>query len=701
MNMSPNAPTEGSMSLLSDPQLFHDTSTFSFSSSSNVVATEDLLGLDVTADVKGQQQMNVRNDDSSSDLLFFNHQQQYNQQQNEQQQQQQDDAILSLATELTQGQTAARSMQLDEAFQSLEKMRKANLEIEFGRAVNCQKCVLCLRKELLQKTHTRPGTPALYYKRILQRPKLKKPKPCLMCGSPTCVQHADKAFKQSKVIICTECSPLFSLDFVIECVAHKHNTDDPEAAQKQRHQIKHMIDVYDRVRLMLEYTAQFIDEIADALEKMSKKEDRIGLGCNTSGVASGMAGVAAAACFVTPAGPPLLIASLLFSGVSQLTSTGSKMVNYYSTPNRIAFKIISLYNVCKSVLTVTTVLRDALLKDHINLEKYVENMIKETEEAVLEMKTGFEEDESSTDDDDHSNGLEQDDDANFFDDASVSSMNSASPSVLSRTVSSYSDIMEGPLGKIVESESHVENDNVESESHVENGNDKKSSPMLSPEFLDLFASDNNAESAPTAVDGAAHSKPVDAMTTKPVKSEAITAAPKLGIFSSWKKSPTPPSEELNNEKKDDGKMLMIENGVAEDEAVETKSAIQKSSPSKKERIEKIKETNHFMEREDGIGKIARFYSRSSLAGSSLVSATVTMMAAGAALSVVHFAFEANNLAATIKRIQAGSPSKRAQALRVIKDDIRNLPATELIADEWDKYIEVLAKRQEMVREHVI
>lgn len=684
MNMSPNAPNEGSTSLLSsDPTSFH-TSTSSFTSN---VVTEDLLGFDndMTSDVQGHQKHQM-NTSSDSDILFFNHQQYL--QQEEEQQQWQDDAILSLATELTQGETAARSMQLDEAFQSLEKMRKANLEIEFGRAIDCRKCVQCLRKDLLENTNKRPSTPSIYYKRILQRPSLKKPKPCLMCGSPTCVQHADKAFKQSKVIICTECSPLFSLDFVIECVAHKHNTDDPEAAQKQRHQIKHMIDVYDRVRLLLEYTAQFIDEIADALEKMAKKEDRIGLGCNTSGVASGMAGVAAAACFVTPAGPPLLIASLLFSGASQLTSTGSKMVNYYSTPNRIAFKIISLYNVCKSVLTVTNVLRDALLKDHINLENYVENMIKETEEAVLEMKTGFEEDQSSSEED-NSNELEQEDDANFFDDASVSSVNSASPSLRSGVVTPYSDKNGSQLGIIVEGESHLVNDK-----------DGKSSHMLSREFSDLFASEHSTDSEIVRVDGAVDRVPADTATVEPGKSEMVVAAPRLGIFSSWKKSSTPPSDSINNEEQNEAKLLRLDSAVTVDETTET-SALQKSSPSKKERIEKIKETNHFMEREDGVGKLARFYSRSSLAGSSLVSATVTMMAAGAALSMVHFAFEANNLAATIKRIQAGSPSKRAQALRVIKDDVKNLPATQLIAEEWDKYLEVLAERQKMVREHVI
>jgi hypothetical protein len=83
-----------------------------------------------------------------------------------------------------------------------------------------------------------------------------------------------------------------------------------------------------------------------------------------------------------------------------------------------------------------------------------------------------------------------------------------------------------------------------------------------------------------------------------------------------------------------------------------------------------------------------------LAGTSLAGATFTMMAAGACLSLVTFAFEANNLATTIKRIQAGSPSKRAQALRMIKEDVINLPNTNVIVEEWQKYLEVLRERQE-------
>jgi len=616
--MTNMAPRNDGSSLLSEQ---HGINT-----DANSIATDDLLGLDAPAPSPPQD-----NDPFAIEKKISN-----------------DDDIMSLASELTEGAMkleAIKSMKLNDAFLSLDKMRQANLEVEFGHTINHKKCVQCIRKLPPNK---RPSTPSPY--RLL---KSKKCKPCLLCGNPSCSNHLDKSFSKSKVIICNECSPLFSLDFIVDCVSHKNNTDDPKAAQKQRHQIKHMIDVYDRVLIMLEYSAQYIDEIAAKLEKTTKKEDKIGLSCNASGVVSGMAGVAAAACFVTPAGPPLLIASLLFSGASQITSSGNKMVNYYSTPNKIAFKIISLYNLCKSVLTVTTVLRDALLKDHIDLEKYVENMIKETELAALEMKTGFEDDESDetkvTEDDDETTVLG--DDIDFNDDDSWSTFKSATPSKSGGVA--FSENTESPLAKIDESKEFDKN-----ESHV---------ATISPRFEGLFLSkDNNKDgssSGSRTLEGI--DEPKGNVVANPMTSTTDSAITTLALPDSSARSPK--------------KLLQKD--------------CKTQSPSKKEQIEEMKKTNHFMEREDKVGSLARFYSRSSLAGSSLVSAAAVTVFAGAALSAVHLGFEANNLAATIKRIQAGSPSKRAQALRVIKEDVRNLPRTNIIVQEWDKYLEVLFERQ--------
>jgi len=87
--------------------------------------------------------------------------------------------------------------------------------------------------------------------------------------------------------------------------------------------IGRMVDVYDRVLLVLRYSVQFIDDIADKLEHGSKRNDRVGITGTTSGLFSGIAGVAAAATILTPAGPPLLIASLLFGATGQVFHTGT------------------------------------------------------------------------------------------------------------------------------------------------------------------------------------------------------------------------------------------------------------------------------------------------------------------------------------------------------------------------------------------
>ena len=272
------------------------------------------------------------------------------------------------------------------------------------------------------------------------------------------------------------------------------------------------------------------------------------------------------------------------------------------------------------------------------------------------MKTGFETEEDDTE-------VTEDADTDFNDDESWSSFTSAtsvSPSQAG-SVSGRFDKPETPLTKIDESKELKEVDEAQA------------APVVPQGFNDLFISNNGGIPSPPK-----KSDVVDEHSNADNNTAIVTAVPTtVGIPSrgtSRSKSPSKsPSKDGQN--------------TSEDKDSPSKS------PSKQEQIEELKKTNHFMEREDKVGSLARFYSRSSLAGSSLVSAAAVTMMAGAALSVVHFAFEANNLAATIKRIQAGSPSKRAQALRLIKEDIKNLPGTNVIVGEWDKYLAVLAERK--------
>lgn len=445
-----------------------------------------------------------------------------------------------------------------------------------------------------------------------------------------------------------------------------------------------MMDVYDRVSIILEYISQHIDEIATKLEKTTKKEDKIHVSSNTAGVMSGVAGVAAAAAFVTPAGPPLLIASLLFGSAAQMTSSGSKMVNYYSTPNRIAFKIISLYNLLKSVLTVTTVLRDALLKDHIDLEKYVENMIKETEEAVLEMKTGFEEEEDQSEA--FTTVTFEDDD--FADDDSWATSSSQVSVTSQPQTSAFEEVVEPAMAKIDESK----------ELGKKGGNSNKSTgEIITAAFADLFngtstgagtGGNSSTSNSSNAMSNSTNNNDYDPnenwadFSKADDDTQAITHSSsslslgKFGFFGSRKNSS--PDK--------------LKPSHSTDSASSTGS-------QKKSQIDELKQSSHFKEKTDKTAKLARFYSRSSLAGSSLVTAATFTVMAGAALSIVHVAFEANNLAATIKRIQAGSPSKRAQVLRLIKEDLKNLPTTDIIEEEWHKYFEMMKEKMEKQSDH--
>ena len=609
--------------------------------------------------------------------------------------------------------TQSMAMQLNDAYIALEQMRVANLQIEFGTSkINEHKCVQCIRKL----------PPPSSYSNILNIGKSfrwKNDKPCLMCGSPTCKKHADPSFMKSKIAICSECSPLFSLDFILECVClniasesdmdndgqttssneqkdhnetsndnnhdkekeHKENehiTNDNKTKSStfiqtpnfnnkrstappttssnnnsnnnnnqitpkerlRRQNIKHMVDVYDRVHLMLTYSAQFIDETAAKLESNTKREDQVGVTSNSIGIASGLAGVAAAAAVVTPAGPPLIIASLLFGATAQASSSGSKMINYYSTPNQIAAKIISYYNLLKSILVVTNVLKDALLDGNINVEQYVSRMVKAHDESMLQFALG--------DDDDDNRQANIDDpwENNEVDD--LTQMASSSYDGTSQ---------QAPLPQSTAS--------IEAESEVDfDVDDSTNSNIISKPSNVAYTLQGVKEEDESFGD----------FQEADTKSLASTPSPKKTFPSLF-----PPSPKNSNP----GSPIRNKNNI--DEPAEN---IEKTTKETTKFVD-----NSLMERNDKAGQLARFYSRTSLAGSSLVGAATVTVFAGAALSLAHVAFEANNFQSTLKRLQAGSPSKRAELLRFIKNDISNLPNTNIIVEEWDKYLAILDERR--------
>jgi hypothetical protein len=187
--------------------------------------------------------------------------------------------------------------------------------------------------------------------------------PCLICGNHICQSHASSNFRKEGITLCLGCERLFELDFIIECVS------TPDAAERAK-RIDHMVDCYDRCQLLLKYSTQYVEQIAQSLEQQKEKQNRIGLGSSGAGVMSGVLGIAAAASILTPAGPPLLIASLFFGGGATAVQTGSEAYNYFSEPNKLADRIIALHGMILSILRVTSTLRDAMMRDHIRTDVF-------------------------------------------------------------------------------------------------------------------------------------------------------------------------------------------------------------------------------------------------------------------------------------------------------------------------------------------
>jgi len=297
----------------------------------------------------------------------------------------------------------------------------------------------------------------------------------------------------------------------------------------------------------------------------------------------------------------------------------------------------------------------------------------------LEMKTGFEDQKNESRnerEEEEFTTVTFEDDEDFGDD---DSWTSASQMSTTSQMSNTSKIHEPPLAKIDESNemaARTDRRNVMAKQQGTSTGD-----IISTAFADMFTTISTKDAQNSTADAMAESKSKSSSesTAVEVSPPSSSYSSKFGFFGARKQSSP---DKLKQSTSSDSTST-----------IGSKDPTSPSKQDKQSQIEGLKQTHHFMERSDKAGKLARFYSRSSLAGSSLVSAAAVTVMAGAALSVVHVAFEANNLAATIKRIQAGSPSKRATVLRMIKDDIKNLPSTQVLVDEWDKYFEVLVERQ--------
>jgi hypothetical protein len=107
--------------------------------------------------------------------------------------------------------------------------------------------------------------------------------PCLICASPSCSSHSSASFRKEGITLCLHCERLFELDFIVGCVSA------PDAALRAE-RIDYMIDCYDRCMLLLQYSTQFVDKIAECLEDQKEQQNKIGLASSSVGVLSGVLG---------------------------------------------------------------------------------------------------------------------------------------------------------------------------------------------------------------------------------------------------------------------------------------------------------------------------------------------------------------------------------------------------------------------------
>lgn len=281
-----------------------------------------------------------------------------------------------------------KAMELNDAYEALEKMRRLNLEVSCQECgvpsdeIDYEECTACLLEGAIaaransvphkMATFFRPNSEKIPAKMtrlktfVAQREQKRKPQRCLTCGAPSCANHSSKTFRKEGITVCSECEKVFQMEFIIDCM-----TLDRRSRRKQ---VDKLIDVYDRAILLLQFSNQFIDNIMKGLRETKDRKDKINAGGSSVGITSGILGVAAAATLITPAGVPLLITSLVLGTSASVVQTGTEVKNkYFSEPNKLADRILALHGMLLSVLSVTGTLRDAATQDHIRTDAFGEN----------------------------------------------------------------------------------------------------------------------------------------------------------------------------------------------------------------------------------------------------------------------------------------------------------------------------------------
>ena len=279
-----------------------------------------------------------------------------------------------------------RAMELNEAYEAMEKMRRLNFEVacgERGVEVDFEQCVICLLgtddddNASQQKAPEEPKNFPRIRKFMKENSRKRDPEPCLFCANPCCQDHSSEEFRKEGIAACNDCVKIFQPEYIVNCVNSAHGVDGGSDDKAREGQVDHMIDLYDRVLLLLQYSSQYVDPLAEALEESKKKANTANMTGSSAGIISGALGVAAAATLLTPAGAPLLVASLVLGGSATAVQTGTELgVSYFSEPHKVAGRLIALYGMLHNLLRVKETLREVLtaklidLQDHDDIKMY-------------------------------------------------------------------------------------------------------------------------------------------------------------------------------------------------------------------------------------------------------------------------------------------------------------------------------------------
>ena len=179
-----------------------------------------------------------------------------------------------------------------------------------------------------------------------------KEAPCLLCAAVCCGKHSSAAFRKENVTLCLECVSQ------VESNAYQTVSSPLELEQETQR----LLDLYQRACILLQYCAPYMLTTAEQLEAQTKQHNEIaGVGGSSVGLASGILGVAAACTILTPMGPPLLLGSLVMGGSATAVQAGGEAYKYYSEPNQLANRIMTLKSIVNMLLEKFQAMREKTL----------------------------------------------------------------------------------------------------------------------------------------------------------------------------------------------------------------------------------------------------------------------------------------------------------------------------------------------------